>query len=219
MSASCPPQTSKTKRSAFSWLGILLLSLFGLCAAVLVVVMVRFYLFPSLVARDLRPSQARQVISDLRMAILSYQVEYNHLPITEPFSHNDDVANRSRGPLLPALLGREASPLNPRGIKFFEGPFDSDSKHGLWRDGSEWVLRDRWGEPYFIIFDTNGDNKIANPAFTTDQSGSKDAEKSTSSPPPQKLSETVLIYSSGLDRDPKTWQDNVCSWRDFPFPN
>ena len=29
----------------------------------------------------------------------------------------------------------------------------------------------------------------------------------------QEGAEWVLIYSSGPDRDPKTWVDNVCSWR------
>ena len=146
------------------------------------------------------------------MAILSYQVDYNHLPIPETVSHDTDLTLRSRGLLLPALLGREASPLNPKAIKFFDGPFDSDSGNGLWQTGGEWILRDRWGEPYYIVFDANGDGKIANPEFTTDSSRSEEAEKRSNSLLPPTFSDAVIIYSSGPDRDPKTWKDNIGSW-------
>lgn len=146
------------------------------------------------------------------MAILSYQVDYNHLPIPEPVSHETDITIRSSGPLLTALLGRKATKLNTKSIKFYDGPFDSDSKYGLWQNGDEWILRDRWGEPYYIVFDANGDGKIANPEFTTDPPGSKEAEKRSNSPLTQTFSDEVIIYSSGPDRDPKTWQDNIGSW-------
>lgn len=133
------------------------------------------------------------------MAILSYQIDYNHLPAPTPVSHSSDMTIRSSGLLMSALLGKEASALNPRVIKFFDGPFDSDSKYGLWQDGNEWVLRDRWGESYYIVLDTNNDGKLANP----DPDAAKTAPE---------ILESVLIYSSGPDRDPKTWQDNICSW-------
>lgn len=193
MHAASPSQPPKKKRPALG------LTLFGWCVAALGVMMAVFHLFPGLVAQELRPTQASQVIRELRFAILSYQVEYDHLPIPQPVSTANDVTTRSSGPLLLALLGGEASPLNPKSIKFYEGPFDSNSKHGLWQDDSEWVLRDRWGESYYIVLDTNNDGKIANP----DPDAAKTAPE---------ILESVLIYSSGPDRDPKTWQDNICSW-------
>jgi len=75
-----------------------------------------------------------------------------------------------------------------------------DHKNGLWQDGEEWVLSDLWGEPYYIVLDTNEDNMIANPNLG--------AAKSLSQIPAR-----IIIYSSGKDRDPKTWHDNICSWR------
>jgi len=30
---------------------------------------------------------------------------------------------------------------------------------------------------------------------------------------PTMLPVDIILYSSGPDLDPKTWQDNVCSWR------
>ena len=65
---------------------------------------------------------------------------------------------------------------------------------------AEIVYQDRWGEPYYIVLDTNKDGVIGNPEV-------KDELLS------EILPHRVLIYSSGPDRDPKTWKDNVCSWR------
>lgn len=153
------------------------------------------------------------VIKDLRIAIAAYEVEYNRLPSPEPGPHGQDISVRSQGPILTALLGKEASKLNPRPIRFFDGPFDSDRKFALSKDGNEWVLRDRWGELYYLILDTNEDKQITNPEFGADQSDPKYAEKCRNSPPSQILPAEVIIYSSGPDRDPKTWHDNICSWR------
>jgi hypothetical protein len=198
-------QAAKPKRSFFGWLAVILMSLLALFAAAIAVLIARFFWVPGLAARELRPTQAVYVISELRMAILSYQVDYNHFPIPESASRSTDAAIRSSGPLLPALVGKEATALNPRFIKFYDGPFDSDSEYGLWHDGNEWVLRDRWGEAYYLMLDTNDDNKIANP----DPAAAQTAPE---------ISESVLIYSAGPDRDPKTWQDNVCSWLNKNLP-
>ena len=116
--------------------------------------------------------------------------------------------------MLPALAGEEVGGLNPRKIKFIDFLVAKARKHGLWQDGDEYVLSDLWGEPYYIVLDTNGDNVITNPEFGADQSDPKYAEKCRNSPAPPTLPSRVLIYSSGKDRDPKTWSDNICSWRD-----
>jgi hypothetical protein len=201
MSEPRPFQATKPKRSFFGWLAVILMSLAGLLVAAIAVLIARLFLVPGLAARELRPTQAIHVIDDLRLAILNYQVEYDHFPIPEPVSHSSDMTIRSRGPLLPAVLGRKAGSLNPRFIRFYDGPFDSDSKYGLWQDDDEWVLRDRWRETYCLILDTNKDGKITNP----------DPDAAKAAP---EILESVIIFSSGPDRDPKTWQDNICSWLD-----
>jgi hypothetical protein len=103
--------------------------------------------------------------------------------------------------------------LNPKTIKFIDLPQAKDHKAGLWQDGPEWVLSDSWGEPYYIIFDTSKDGKITNLEFGADQTDPTYAEKCKLNPPPATIQSSVLIYSSGKDRDPKTWHDNICSWR------
>lgn len=145
--------------------------------------------------------QVRQTIMDLKIAIECYAVDFNRFPIPESESRGpDDLSIRSRGPILPALNTGDAVPISPRKLKYIDLPQARNHTNGLWQDGEEWVLSDRWGESYYIVLDTNNDGKIANP----DPAAAQKA--------PEILG-VVLIFSSGPDRDPKTWQDNVCSWK------
>ncbi|MFZ2278641.1 MAG: hypothetical protein WAW39_12615 [Prosthecobacter sp.] len=120
--------------------------------------------------------------------------------------------------MLPILIGNESVPqnvpsMNPKDIVYLSLPQAQDRKNGLWHDGSEWVLSDLWGEPYYVVLDTNGDGSLAKPEFGADQSDAEYERRCRMLPPPATLPLKVLIYSSGPDRDPKTWKDNVCSWQ------
>ncbi|MBL9179417.1 MAG: hypothetical protein JNM65_15240 [Verrucomicrobiaceae bacterium] len=157
--------------------------------------------------------QTKHLLKDLRTAIATFKIEYNHLPITGANSINSDLSLRSRGTMLPALIGLKVGELNPKEIKFIDLPPARERKRGLWQDGNEWVLSDPWGETYYIVIDTNGDSKLTNPEFGADQSDPKYAAKCRYIPPPSTLPASVIVYSSGPDRDPKTWNDNICSWR------
>ncbi len=153
------------------------------------------------------------MIKSLHIAIQSYILEYNGFPVPGSDSLNTDVSSRSRGPMLSALNGVKTSALNPRAIMFIEFPMGRDRKYGIWQDGTEWVLSDSWGEPYYFVLDTKKDDKIANPEFGADQSDPAYAKRCQNNPPLPELKSQVIIYSSGPDRDPKTWHDNICSWR------
>lgn len=159
--------------------------------------------------KELQPGT---ILKDIKYALLSYELDYQHFPLPAPERHGPDVSLRSRGPMLTALIGEDAA-LNPSGIKFIDFPAAKNRKDGLWKDGAEKVLSDLWGEPYYIVLDTNKDGLIANPEFGADQSDSAYAKRCRANPPPATLPLKVLIFSSGPDRDPKTWKDNVCSWR------
>lgn len=161
----------------------------------------------------LRITRDHQIIKDLRVAISAYVVETNRFPMLKPDSPEVDVSVRSRGQMLLILIGQQDSVLNPKTIIFIDLPMAKDKKAGLWQEDAEWVLSDSWGEPYHLILDTNEDKMITNPEFGADQSNPKYAEKCRQSPRPPTLPAAVLIYSSGPDRDPKTWNDNICSWR------
>ncbi len=156
-------------------------------------------------------SSTAAAIKHLKIGITAFEVDYAHFPIPASDWHGPDVSLRTRGLILPALLGQDAT-LNPRDIKFIDFPNAVDHKSGFWQDGAEWVLSDPWGEPYFIVLDTNKDGTVANPEFGADQSNPDYAAKCKTNPPPATLPLNALVYSSGPDRDPKTWLDNICSW-------
>jgi hypothetical protein len=157
-------------------------------------------------------SSTAVAIKHLQIGITAFEMDSAHFPIPKSDWHGPDVSLRTRGPIVPALLGQDAT-LNPKDVKFIDFPNAVAHKNGLWQDGAEWVISDQWGEPYYIVLDTNGDGKIANPEFGAEQSDAEYAKRCRMLPPPATLPLKVLIYSSGPDRDPKTWEDNVCSWR------
>lgn len=152
------------------------------------------------------------MMKDLKISIESFKAEYGLFPIAAA-STTTDHHLRSRGQLIDELGPSANAKLNFKKILFFELPMSRNQMDGIWQNGSEWVLGDHWGEPFYISLDTNEDNVIANPEFGADQSDAKYAEKCRISPPPPTLPTRVIIYSSGKDRDPKTWNDNICSWQ------
>ncbi len=141
---------------------------------------------------------AQIVLKDIRIALSSYALEYGHYPIPESDWHGPDVSIRTRGPMLTALTGGNAS-LNPKTIKFIDFFAAKDRKNGLWQDGGEWIFSDPWGELYYITLDTNKDGKVTNPEPRGENM-------------PAMFDKPIILYSSGPDRDPMTWEDNVCSW-------
>lgn len=209
MSDAPPPATVKARRSGCQWLVLIVATLTVLTVAAFISLV--FYL--NFFYRKEKKLHPQTVLKDLRLAITTYETDYGHYPIPDSDSHGLDVTIRSRGPMLTALMGSAATPLNPRGTKFIDLPRAKDQKFGLWQNKGEWVLSDLWGEPYYIILDTDKNEQVANPEFGASTSDPKWAEINQKYPPPQKLPMTVAIYSSGPDRDPKTWHDNVCSWR------
>ncbi len=156
--------------------------------------------------------QTKRLLKDLGAAIQIYEVEFNRLPSPESGPHGQDISVRSRDPFLTMLIGKEGMPENYQ-VKFIDVPLAKNHAFGLWRDGSERVLSDFWSEPYYIVLDTDGDGMIANPEFGADQSDPEYAKRRRADPAPATLPVKVLVYSSGTDRDPKTWHNNICSWR------
>ena len=144
-------------------------------------------------------SPTAAAIKQLKDGITAFEIDSAHFPIPKSDWQGPDVSLRTRGPIVPALLGQDAT-LNPKDFKFIDFPNAVAHKNGLWQDGAEWVLSDLWGEPYHIVLDTNKDGVIGNPEVKEELLS-------------EVLQQRVLIYSSGPDRNPKTWEDNVCSWR------
>ena len=146
---------------------------------------------------------------DLRLALGQFETEYGELPIKP----DESKLIRSDGLIVFALLGGKCE-ANPRGIKFIDLPTARDGKFGLtgyYGSGEEATediaLVDAWGERYYLLLESTGDNRIPNPERLPGATGKvlRYAQEF--------IPASSLIFSSGPDKNPSTWDDNICSWR------
>lgn len=176
---------------------------------------------------DARKLQVQTVIKDLRIAITSYQVEYNRYPVNSSLlssaSSGADIqaimTDENSG-LVSALMstsssssggsgGGGATNLNPRDIKFIDLPIAKNGTFGLVNAQPPYRLVDLWGTPYYVLLDTNGDKQVINPDLNNSDPA---ISQNSVSPPPKNLPTEVAIYSWGLDKVGMT-KDDVVSWR------
>ncbi|MBB5033808.1 type II secretion system protein [Prosthecobacter vanneervenii] len=174
---------------------------------------------------DGRKLQVQTVLKDLRVAITSYQVEYNRWPVSASLmssaSGGQDIQpvmtdeNSGIVSALTTLNTNQGSSsggttnLNPKDIKFIDLPIARNGKFGLVNPQPPYKLVDLWGTTYFVLLDTNGDKQVANPDL---KNSDPKISANTISPPPKMLPLEVAIYSAGLDLQQNT-QDDVVSWR------
>lgn len=138
--------------------------------------------------------KTQATLKDLRLGFQYFDIEYKTFPVPQPPSAGD-ASIRSEGVVIQALMHKEG-PFNPRDIKFLNAPIAQEGKGGMVGTGTASQLKDVWGEMYHIVLDTNQDGQVIDPEEPT-----------------KSLAGKVVIYSSGPDRDPKTWADNVRSWK------
>lgn len=158
-----------------------------------------------------RKVKVLSVIKDVQVAIKAYQTEYNRYPSTKTGS--DTKVQTVAGDLLIAVLLASdsqqvsgAKPGNPRGIKFIDLPVAKNEKSGLVGENADnYTLKDEWGNPYTVIMDTNGDEKIENPDVSNQDSKIKSGA-------PAQLPFGVAVYSFGADKKEFT-KDDIASWR------
>lgn len=180
---------------------------------------------------DGRKLQVQTVLKDLRIAITSYQVEYNRWPVssslTSGASSGQDIppvpTNENSG-IVGALTTITSSSgsgssgssssggstnLNPRNIKFIDLPIAKNGKFGLANAQPPYKLVDLWGTTYYVLLDTNGDKQVANPDLSNSD---PKISANAISPPPKMLPLEIAIYSWGQDLKQYT-MDDVVSWR------
>lgn len=176
---------------------------------------------------DGRKLQVQTVIKDLRVAITSYQVEYNRYPVNPSMlssaSGGQDAqalpTNETTG-IVTALTsitsttsggggGGATSNLNPKDIKFIDLPIAKNGKYGLVNPQPPYKLVDLWGTVYYVLLDTNGDKQVMNPDL---KNSDPKISSNPISPPPQMLPVEIAIYSWGQDLQAMT-KDDVVSWR------
>lgn len=173
---------------------------------------------------DARKLQVQTVIKDLRIAIASYQVEYNRYPVNSSQlsggSDGEDIqalpTDENTG-IVSALLSDSSNSssdsgstnLNPKDIKFIDLPIAKNGKFGLVNAQPPYKLVDLWGTPYYVLLDTNGDKQVMNPDL---KNSDPTIAQNPTSPPPQQLPAEIAVYSYGKDRVAQT-KDDVVSWR------
>lgn len=179
---------------------------------------------------DGRKLQVQTVIKDLRLAITSYQVEYNRWPVNPSLlsaaSGGADIqalpTDENSG-MVSALTSITTSGggggssgsssgttnLNPKDIKFIDLPIARNGRFGLVNPQPPYKLVDLWGTTYFVLLDTNGDKQVLNPDL---KNSDPKISANPISPPPQMLPQEIAIYSWGQDMQQYTG-DDVASWR------
>ncbi len=183
----------------------------GIIASIVIFYLVLSYSF-SMLVRSVRGHtgiSVKGMTIDIRLAMNHFKTEYDRYPVPQ----SESQFLRTEGVLLQSLLGQDKES-NPRAIKFIDLPMALDGKHGLTgvkaKDqtiSSTTTLTDLWGEKYYLLIEAHGDNRIPNPERRPEAIYKYRARA------PEFLSSSVIIFSSGPDRDPKTWDDNICSWR------
>ncbi|MBN8419020.1 MAG: prepilin-type N-terminal cleavage/methylation domain-containing protein [Verrucomicrobia bacterium] len=179
---------------------------------------------------DGRKLQVQTVLKDLRVAITSYQVDYNRWPVNPTLlsaaSSGQDVqalpTDENSG-IVGALTTLTTSSsggsgggsgggtvnLNPKSIKFIDLPIARNGKFGLVNAQPPYRLVDLWGTVYYVLLDTNGDLQVNNPDLNNSD---PKISANAISPPPKMLPLEVAIYSWGQDLKAQT-PDDVVSWR------
>lgn len=171
-----------------------------------------------------RKLQVQTVIKDLRIAISSYQVEYNRYPVNPSLLTSGDSGEDipafetdANTGIVDALTSTQASAsggggsvnLNPKDIKFIDLPVAKNGQFGLVGAQPPFKLTDLWGSTYRVLLDTNGDRQVNNPDI---QNSDPSIAQNANNPPPQKLPTEIAIYSLGLDKTAST-KDDITSWR------
>ena len=173
-----------------------------------------------------RKLQVQTVIKDLRVAVSSYQTEYNRYPVNASLlsgaSSGEDIqalmTDENSG-IVDALMSAQSTSggssggggqtnLNPRDIKFIDLLPAKNGRFGLINTQAPYKLVDLWGQPYRLLFDTNGDKQVKNPDISN---ADPSIAQSQLSPPPPMLPTDVAIYSSGKDITMQT-KDDIVSW-------
>jgi prepilin-type N-terminal cleavage/methylation domain-containing protein len=190
------------KQSAFTLIELLVvITIIGILASM------AFPVVNGVMARA-RKVKALAVIKDLQVAVKAYQTEYNRFPSTSTAA--DETVKTDTGDLIATLMAADselaAGGLNPRGISFIELPVAKNGRGGVIGSGpDDYTLVDEWGQPYVVIMDSNGDNRIENPDVGN-------ADSTISSGAPAQLPLGVAVFSYGPDAKELT-KDDVTSWR------
>ncbi len=156
------------------------------------------------VMRRARNVKVQTVVKDLQVAVNGYHTEYSGRFPVPADSGSDTTVNTEDSEFLGALLGEEDNPMNAREVAFIELPLAKNGVGGLSGTEGSYSLVDEWGNPYVVIMDTDGNNRLENP-----DTGNQDSKVSSGAS--ARLPASVIVYSFGTDGEEQT-VDDVTSW-------
>lgn len=163
------------------------------------------------VMSDVNQNRHREEMQKVQKALIEYEKQNGRLPGGLKKS-DEDTITRTSGAFLYHLLQLDVPddvrplmdwPLAKNSESFglvFRGSYDHPTPDSV-------SLLDVWGEPYHVIVDTNFDEQVSNPE------ANRKSGWFSSYVPPATLPTRSAIFSSGPDKNPSTWDDNICSWR------
>ncbi|HEY1049412.1 MAG TPA: type II secretion system protein [Prosthecobacter sp.] len=161
---------------------------------------------------DAHAAQTLTVAMELKNGISSYQLDYNRFPLEARAVGDEDMPEfltDGSNPMVDALLGvppaAGGKDLNPLRTKYVEFKPAQGDRNGIVGTDVPRRFHDRWGQPFRIVLDTNGDNQVKNPDLAS-------SDPKISQGKPEYLPVQVAVYSVGSDRVAHS-RDDVASWR------
>lgn len=165
-------------------------------------------------------TRIKAVMKDLQVAVGHYRTEYNRFPVDLSGSTGGDdidpILTNGTTNFINVLMAMtnpsDPSNMNPRGIKFIDlqiakngSSFGIIDPSGGTGNGGNVRLVDVWGMPYYVMLDTNLDNRIQNP-------DASNVDQRISSRAPQYLPASTGVQCLGPDKIRNT-KDDIVSWR------
>ncbi len=155
-------------------------------------------------------AHAENTCYNVKNAISAYFTEYRKYPVDSQNTTESSPLRTDRE-LMDVLLGADSQKtgnkaLNPRGIAFYTDKAARPMGSGQYRKGvtlesdGGGELWDPWGEYYYVRMDLDYNNRTERPSWDRSSNAS------------DVLPESILVWSSGKDREESTSKDNVKTW-------
>ncbi|MGV3659891.1 MAG: type II secretion system protein [Prosthecobacter sp.] len=161
---------------------------------------------------DVHAAQTLTLALELKNGISRYQLDYNRFPLEARTAGDEDMPEfltDGSNPMVDALLGAPPAAggrdLNPARRVYAEFKPAKGDRNGIVGADVPRRFHDRWGQPFRILLDTNGDNQVKNPDLAS-------SDPKVSQGRPEYLPMQVAIYSVGRDQVPHS-KDDVATWR------
>ena len=152
-----------------------------------------------------RTAKVKADLADLVLGVGSYHTDRGRLPLPVEERSDAPIPLKQGSKLLALLLGENVAQLNPARQPWISPRPGSNGAGGLVGEPGSYGYLDPWGEPYYLVFDADYNDRIANP-------DRQNTDRAIASDVPAELFAKALALSAGPDRELHT-RDDIVSWR------